>query len=220
MESIMRFSGWVSVLVLGLVVAAPASAGKLYKWVDEKGNVHFSDKVPPEAAKLAREEKNPAGITVKEVARAKTQEELAAEAAQRVKEDEARKLAEAQAQADRALTLSYTTEDDLIRARDQELGVIDSNMATAKLTIASQEKNLSDLLAHAADFERNKKPVPQTVADSIATVRAQIEVQQKTLKEREGSKESVRLDYDAKLLRWRELTAKTRKDAVPAAAAQ
>lgn len=208
----MRVSGWVSILVLGLVVALPASAGKLYKWVDEKGNVHFSDKVPPEAAKLAREEKNQDGVTVKQVARAKTEEELAAEAAQRVKDEEARKLAEAEAQADRALMLSYTTEDDLIRAREQELGVIDSNMATARLTIGSQEKNLSDLLAHAADFERSKKPVPQAVTDSIAHVRAQIEAQQKTLKEREAAKETVRKDYEAKLLRWRELSAKNAKD--------
>ena len=215
----MRVSGWVSLVVLGLVVALPVSAGKLYKWVDEKGNVHYSDRVPPEAAKLAREEKNQDGVTVKEVARAKTEEELAAEAAQRVKDEEARKIAEAQAQADRALMLSYTTEDDLLRAREQELGVIEANMATAKLTIASQEKNLSDLLAHAADFERNKKPVPQAVTDSIAHVRAQIEAQQKTLKEREGSKETVHNEYESKLLRWRELSAKNAKDAAAAAAA-
>ena len=204
----MRVSVWVPLLVLGLAIAAPASAGKLYTWVDEKGNVHFSDKVPPEAAKLAHKEMNQSGITVKEVARAKTQEELAAEAAQKIKDEEARKIAEAQAQADRALMLSYTTVDDLIRARDQELGVIDSNMATAKLTMASQEKNLSDLLAHAADFERSKKPVPQAVNDSIAHVRAQIEAQQKSLIERESTKESVRKDYEAKQLRWHELSAR------------
>lgn len=204
----MRLSVWVSVFVLGLSVVAPASAGKLYKWVDEKGNVHFSDKVPREAAKLAREEMNQSGVTVKEVARAKTQEELAAETAQKVKDEELRKVAEAQAQADRALMLSYTTEEDLIRAREQELGVIDSNLATAKLTMASQEKNLSDLLAHAADFERNKKPVPPAVNDSIAHVRAQIEAQQKTLVEREGAKDIVRKDYEAKLARWHELSAK------------
>ncbi|HRG17318.1 MAG TPA: hypothetical protein PLB00_15075, partial [Pseudomonadota bacterium] len=138
---------------------------------------------------------------------------------QRVKDEEARKIAEAQAQADRALTLSYTSEDDLVRAREQELGVIEANMATAKLTIASQEKNLSELLAHAADFERNKKPVPQAVTDSIAHVRAQIEAQQKTLMEREASKQSVRDEYEAKLLRWRELSAKNAKAAAAAAAA-
>ena len=38
----MRVLRWVSVLVLGLSMAAPVAAGKLYKWVDEKGNVHFS----------------------------------------------------------------------------------------------------------------------------------------------------------------------------------
>ncbi|MBI2398595.1 MAG: DUF4124 domain-containing protein [Xanthomonadales bacterium] len=208
----MRVAILTSLFVLGMVAAAPADAGKLYKWVDEKGNVHYSDKVPPEAAKLARKEMNEAGVTVKQVERAKTQEELAAEAAQKIKDEEARKIAEAQAQADRALMLSYNTEDDLIRAREQELGVIDANMATAKLTMASQEKNLSELLAHAADYERNKKPVPKNVADSIASVRAQIESQQKSLTEREASKETVRLDYEAKLARWRELAAKSAAD--------
>ena len=204
----MRVAILVSLFALGFVVATPAVAGKLYKWVDEKGNVHYSDKVPPEAAKLARQEMSQAGVTVRRVERAKTQEELAAEAAQRLKDDEAHKLAEVQAQADRALMQSYSTEADLLRMRDQEMGVIESNMATAKLTIGSQEKSLSDLLAHAADFERNKKAVPKNVVDSIAAVRAQIEAQQKTLVEREASKATLRKEFEAKLARWRELSAK------------
>ena len=211
----MRLSGWVSVLVLGLSVAAPASAGKLYKWVDEKGNVHYSDKVPPEAAKLARSEMNQDGVTVKQVDRAKTVAELAAEEMQRIKDEEDRKLAEAQAQADRALMLSYTTEGDLLRARDQELGVIDANMTTAKLTMSSQENNLSELLAHAADYERKKQPIPKPVADSIANVRSQIESQQKLLAQRETEKIQVGKDYAAKLLRWRELSAQNANGNAP-----
>ncbi len=205
----MRVAILLSLFALGFLLATPAAAGKLYKWVDEKGNVHYSDKVPPEAAKLARQEMSQAGVTVKQVERAKTQEELAAEAAQKIKDEEDRKLAEAQAQADRALMLSYNTEADLLRMRDQEIGVIESNMVTAKLTMASQEKNLSELLAHAADFERTKKAVPKNVADSIASVRAQIDSQQKSLAEREASKETVRKDYEVKLARWRELSAKS-----------
>lgn len=205
----MRVAMLVFLSALGIVAATPAAAGKLYKWVDEKGNVHYSDKVPPEAAKLARQEMSQAGVTVRQVERAKTQEELAAEAAQKLKEEEDRKIAETQAQADRALMQSYNTEADLLRMRDQELGVIESNMATAKLTMSSQEKNLSDLLAHASDFERNKKPVPKNVVDSIANVRAQIEAQQKSLVEREASKATVRSDFEAKLARWRELSAKS-----------
>ncbi|MES9934944.1 MAG: DUF4124 domain-containing protein, partial [Sedimenticola sp.] len=29
-----------------LLTAGSVSAGKLYRWVDSEGNVHFSDKVP------------------------------------------------------------------------------------------------------------------------------------------------------------------------------
>src|SRR5690349_16935901 len=148
----MRRTILFSVLVCTLAVALPVTAGKLYKWVDEKGNVTYSDKVPPDAAKLARKEMNDKGITVKQVERAKTQEELAAEAAQRVLDAEAAKIAEAQAQADRALMMSYATEADLMHARDQELGVLDASMVTAKLTTTSQEKKLSELLALAADY--------------------------------------------------------------------
>ncbi len=208
----MRVLVMASILLVGAFTATPVAAGKLYKWVDEKGNVHYSDKVPPDAARLARKEMNQDGVTVKQVARAKTQEELAAEAAQAVRDEEQRKIAEAQAQADRALMLSYATEADLFRTRDQEIGVIEANMATAKLTMTSQEKNLSDLLAHAASFERSKQAIPQAVTDSIALVRLQIDQQKKSLTEREALKETVRKDYEVKLLRWRELSAKSADD--------
>ena len=35
-------------LVLGLLVSVPAQAAKLYKWVDERGNVTYLDHPPPE----------------------------------------------------------------------------------------------------------------------------------------------------------------------------
>lgn len=200
-----------TLLLCGL--SAPALAGKLYKWVDEKGNVHYSDKVPPDAAKLARKEMNDRGVVVKQVARAKTDEELAAEAAQAAREAEEQKVAEAKAQADRALMLSYNSEADLDRALEQELAGIDGSVATAKLTLASQEKNLADLLAHAADFERGKQAVPQNVQDSIASVRKQIEGQQAMLLQREKEKETVRLAYEDKRKRWRELTEAADKQA-------
>lgn len=203
----MRVKFGHSILLLGVVAAMPAMAGKLYKWVDEKGNVHYSDRVPPEAAKLARSEMNKSGVAVKQVARAKTAEELAAEEAQKVKDAEAAKVAQAQAQADAAL-MAYNTEAELLRARDQELGAVDTNITAAKLTMSSQEKNLSGLLAQAADFERNKKPVPKNVSDAIATVRAQIDTQQRALTEREASKDAIRKDYEGKLARWRALSAK------------
>jgi glutaredoxin len=44
-------------LVLAALVAAPAEAGKMYRWVDEYGNVSYQDRPPPEGQGRV-EEKN------------------------------------------------------------------------------------------------------------------------------------------------------------------
>lgn len=36
------------VLLLASLIAAPVSAARLYKWVDERGNVSYQDRPPPE----------------------------------------------------------------------------------------------------------------------------------------------------------------------------
>jgi len=44
------------VLIVALMlVIAPATAGKLYKWVDKNGNVHYTDQPPPPEAKTAEQ---------------------------------------------------------------------------------------------------------------------------------------------------------------------
>ena len=46
----MRRSNWI--LGAGLLLAGVASAGQVYKWTDDKGRVHYSDKPVPKAQKL------------------------------------------------------------------------------------------------------------------------------------------------------------------------
>lgn len=199
-------------LLLGclLTLSANAQTGgkKMYKWVDEQGNVRFSDTVPPDQVKKGREEINQQGMTVKKIDREKTPEELKADAAAAQVAAEENKKKEAQAQADRALMLSYATEADLMRARDQEIEVIEANLQTTKLGISGHEQALANMLSSAAEFERVKKPVPATVNDSIAKIRKDLEAQKKLAADREASKAKVVTDYEGKLARYRELKAK------------
>ena len=46
----MRRANWI--LGMGLMLAGVASAGQVYKWTDDKGRVHYSDKPIPKAQKL------------------------------------------------------------------------------------------------------------------------------------------------------------------------
>lgn len=38
----------LTVLLLAALITTPALAGKLYKWVDERGNISYQDRPPPE----------------------------------------------------------------------------------------------------------------------------------------------------------------------------
>ena len=49
-------------LLVSVLVTTPALAGKLYKWVDERGNISYQDRPPPEGRGKV-EEKNVRGGT-------------------------------------------------------------------------------------------------------------------------------------------------------------
>jgi glutaredoxin len=44
-----------ALIVALMLVVAPTTAGKLFKWVDQDGNVHYTDQPPPPEAKTAEQ---------------------------------------------------------------------------------------------------------------------------------------------------------------------
>lgn len=206
----------IAALFLSTLLVASAAAQsssekpkKLYKWVDEKGNVHYSDTVPNDQIRNGRQEIT--GSSVKTVARQKTAEELEAERLAALQEAELKRIRDAQDVADRALLMTYPTEADLFRARDKELEGVDGTMATNKMAITSHEKALTDMLSSAAEFERAKKPVPLQVTQSIDKIRKDLEEQRRLSSQYEASKLQIRSDYDKKLARYLELKARTKE---------
>ena len=61
-------------VVLGIGIT-PAAA-KLYKWVDEDGNVFYSDQIPPEQSTKRHQILDERGVVRESVRRAKTPEEI------------------------------------------------------------------------------------------------------------------------------------------------
>jgi hypothetical protein len=86
---IMRYRAIAQILLLAVIAAGTATAGEIYKWTDEEGNVHFGDHRPDgeETEKVAIQSKptNPARMQAAAQARAsaaaKSQDEAAAAAA-------------------------------------------------------------------------------------------------------------------------------------------
>lgn len=178
---------------------------KLYRWTDKDGNVHYTDQLPPEAAQDKREELNRQGITVRTTERARTPEEQAEWEAEQARLEAERIAAEEAAKMDAVLIGSYPTEADLQRAYNERFDLLEQSLESARVGIRSQEKSLAELLAHAADLERDGQKVPPAITDSIARTRDQVNDQRAYLERRETERAALQTEYDQLLARYREL---------------
>lgn len=204
-------------LALALVAACTTAAGdlqaqKLYRWVDKDGKVHYSDKVPPSEAGLARDELNTQGRTVDRVDRALTVEEQAQAKIDAEAAEVARKAREEQERMDHVLLASYDSEADLKRAYDERFDLVHQSIESARVGIRSQENSLAEILAHAADLERAGRPVGPNIQQSIETARKQVAQQAEYLARREGEQAALQQEYDSVVARYRTLKAASKQD--------
>ena len=193
-------------LPLVLIVIFPLTASaKLYRWVDEQGNVHYTDKIPPEQAKQGRSEFNKEGVEVERVEAAKTPEELAKEQELERLRAEQQKLIEQQKEADEALLRTYRSEDDLIMARDGKLTAVDVQIRLARNNIETEKSHLADLQQHAADQERKGEQVSQTTLDRIEKLRKGLQDNYDLILRKKQEQEEILKDFQNKLERYRAL---------------
>jgi|CXWL01.1.fsa_nt_gi hypothetical protein len=186
---------------------APA-AGKLYKWVDKDGNVHFSDQVPPESAEYKREQLNDQGVSVQTTDRARTPEEQAkVDAEEKAAADLAKKLAE-ERKADDALLNSYASEADLTRAYNQRMDLLGQTIDARRIEINAREQSLSSLVAQAANLERGGKPVSDTLKQMITAERGEIDKQKAYLQQKDGEKGKALTDYQRDMARYKAALAR------------
>lgn len=207
-----RHSVATTILALALALAGPAHAGKLYKWVDDQGKVHYGDKIPPEIAKRERKVLSDQGVVVKTLDRQKTDNELAAEEARRkVLADQARREQEKRAH-DHMLLATFSSEDDMILTRDGKLASIDAVIRITRDRIARADEQIRELSRAAADIERSARPVPENMHANIQSLREQVRNYRSYIESQEAEKSTINRQFEADLQRFRELRAASDED--------
>lgn len=205
MKSLMHHIGY-SLLLPVLLASSHAYAERLFKWVDEEGNIHYSDRVPPQHSKHERREYDPRGKQVRVYERAKTPEEKAEAARLAAIEEEKKREAAKKAVHDRSLLATYSSEDDMLMARDGKLASVDALIQLTRSRIESTETRLREYAAEAAEFERSGKPVPNALQDQIKTARELITENREFVRQKEIEREGISAQFDADIARYRELT--------------
>ena len=199
-------------LATAALLCMPASnvAGALYKWVDEDGNIRYSDQLPPAQSKKRHEKLNSSGIVVNTREAAKTDEELAAEAeAKRLAEEKAAeeaRLKKIQDHEDQVLLMTFSSEEELQLARENRLAVLNSVIQLINSSIDSTQEKLSELQDNAdRNFLSKGKEVPGGLAQKIEFFTRKIETRTQQLELKLTEKAKINEKYDTDLARYREL---------------
>ena len=198
------------ILMMSTLFVASAQAG-LYRWVDENGAVHYGDKVPAKYLKQEHDELNEQGTTVKKHDRAMT----AAEKAEKKREEAKRKRLEnekrAQALRDRVLTDTYTTERDLVAARDARLDAIDSQLQLSKDIIESSKVNVTKTEELIGRIKKSGRMVPEVTYAKLEREKLQLATQQGVQQGHRIKREEVIEQFNGYIERFRELMAEKQK---------
>jgi len=188
------------------IFAAPTtSAGRShFRWTDPAGTPHYSDMLTPEALKFGYDILNAKGVVVKHVDRQRTPEELLAAEAAATATAAATHEAEMQAITDKRMLAAYPTEKDLIGAQQAQFDSIDQNIRAATNSLGVQERDLSDALAHAASFDREGKPVPETQQKQIESLRKSVDSLRAYIARRQNEKVEATKKFETDLAHYRE----------------
>jgi regulator of replication initiation timing len=173
----MKKSIWLAV-VLGVLAtgveaqnrrqpAKPAAEKRLYCW-DEGGQRVCGDALPAHAVDAARTELSArSGRPLAQVDEAMTPEERAA-AEEAARQAEVAAAAEAARQRrERAMAESYETEEELRKAFDDRIVLVDEALKTSRMGVANLRQSLVSLLRQANDLELRGEPVRKRLLDSI-----------------------------------------------------
>ena len=194
-------------LLPALLCNSSAFAERTFKWVDNEGHVHYGNRVPPEYAKQERKVINERGRTIQVYDAAKTPEQW--EKQQQLKEEAARNkvLAEKQAVQDRSLLATYSSEQDMLLAKNSKIASVDALLHLTNSRIVSMQERLHKLTEEAATYERSGKALPLSLKSQLENLRKQITTNEAFIKKKELERTAINNQFDADIARYIELTA-------------
>ncbi|MCC6867349.1 MAG: DUF4124 domain-containing protein [Burkholderiales bacterium] len=194
----------VAVLAAG---AAGAPLAATYKWIDDQGVVHYTDKLPPEAINKGNVQLDKYGVPIK-----RTEPALSPEQRKKIAEEEARaqqlaKDRELVDRRDRALLATYTMESEIDLARRRALSTIEQQVQSSTAYSAQLTKRKADVVQRKATL--GDKPVPPALERELANIDAELARQDELLTAKQKEIVVVNTRYDVDKKRWRELRAAT-----------
>jgi len=195
----------IAVPLLLTCTAGSAAQTKIKCWTNREGIRECGNVVPPEYAQGGFEEKSAGGVTLDTTDAARSVEDVKAERARKQEEAEAAEQAAAQAAKDRVLLDTFSSEDDMILARDGQIVHLNSQVKITESHIEKLSKSLDALIEEAADHERRGNSPPEKLVADIQSLRDQIEADQKFIEAKYAERDAIEEKFARDIARLRTL---------------
>lgn len=199
---------------LTILISFPVSSSSLYKWIDENGEVRYSDNLPSDQTKKGFQTITPDGrvLTIKEKAKPPQQirEERAAKKRlaeeSRIQAEVNARLSAMQEHHDNVLLMTFTNENEILEAENERLAVIDSVIQLLKKNVITEQEKLKVEEDRAKRLYRDKNiPVPGGQAQKIEYFTDKVLSKQQHLSQKIAERKKVKQQYVKDLIRYREL---------------
>lgn len=208
------FQSFILLAGLFCLLNNPVYAKKLYRWYDEKGDVYFSDQVPPEQAQHSRASLSKTGRVLEVTDKAKTREQIEQEKRLEELRTQQDKLIASQKIHDRSLLSTFHSKEDMLLAISAKTETLRKQQNIIEGNLYRYTDQLNKQQKEAAMFERNAQPVPKKLLDDIQLSKNRIEQTQGILQRHIDRQHQIKKVDDADIARFLFLT-QSNKDLTP-----
>jgi len=201
----MRFK--ITTFILLLTSLSFSAQAKMYKWVDDEGQMHFGDKIPAQYLKKEHDELSDQGVVVKRVQAAETKEEKAAKRALERERKKRELAARKKRQRDRVLLDTYTTERDLVLARDARIEAVDSQVQLANSIIEDSDKKILALDGQINAIKSSGREVPKDMYVQRERLEQQMKLHAQMADKHGKRRDEIATQFNGYIERFRVLKA-------------
>ena len=193
-------------LLLSLPLAASADEGKVYRWMDTEGQVHYGDSIPAEYAELPKDVLNEHGVAIDNLEGKKTPEELEEERL----ETERMVAREKQQRADQALLATYLTVEEILMHRDRRVELFQAQSRVTELYLNNLARRLETLRADSANYspysENPDAPmIPEDLAKYLRQTKDTIDRHERNLKKYRSDEQQIISRFAGDISRFKAL---------------
>ena len=198
-------SRYYPLLLILLLGAATATHAELYRWMDESGKVHYSDKIPAQHKHRGHAKLNPQGIVFDKVSSSLTP----AQQQQRMQEKKLRilqqKFQQQHLKSNQSLLGQYHSADDLIMTRDGKIAKMERSIDIMTKKSDAIRKSLANQQKRIDAIQAQGESVPVDTIQKLLRLRHSIKQSESEIAQAEVDKQQLYDLYTLDLQRYRHL---------------